>query len=117
MSHWLALVVCIAANILANISVKRAMDATPLEATWTGLRSALLQPWLWLGVALAGIVFASYLYAIRGVPLSTAYPFTTSSATIGIALVGSLLFGEMLGWRGVLGIALVLAGLIVLASR
>lgn len=117
MSHWLALIICIAANILANIAVKRAMDATPLEVSWNGLVTAVLQPWLWAGIALAGVVFLSYLYAIRGVPLSTAYPFTTSSATIGIALAGSLLFGETIGWRGALGIGLVLGGLMLLATK
>ncbi len=117
MTHWLALAICIAANIGANIAVKRAMDSVALELSWSGAKAVLLQPWLWLGCTLAGVIFVSYLYAIRAVPLSSAYPIATSSATIGIALAGSLLFGETIGVRGALGIAFVLAGLLLLATK
>lgn len=117
MSHWLALMVCIAANIGANVAVKRAMDSVQLEASWDGVKSVLLQPWLWLGCSLAGVIFLSYLYAIRGVPLSSAYPIATSSATIGVALAGSVLFGEVIGARGIAGIACVLVGLMLIASK
>ena len=117
MTHWLALIVCIAANIGANIAVKRAMDATALEASWEGVKAIVLQPWLWLGCSLAGVIFVSYLYAIRGVPLSSAYPIATSSATIGVALAGSLLFGETIGVRGAAGIGFVLIGLMLIASK
>ena len=117
MSHWLALLICIAANIGANIAVKRAMDGTPLELSWNGAKAMLLQPWLWLGCTFAGVVFFSYLYAIRGVPLSSAYPIATSSAMIGIAMAGSLMFGETIGWKGALGIGCVLAGLLLIASK
>lgn len=117
MTHWLALAICIAANIVANIAVKRAMDGTRLEASWEGFKEIVLQPWLWLGCTLAGVIFVSYLYAIRGVPLSSAYPIATSSATIGIALAGSILFGEAIGVRGIAGIGFVLVGLILIASK
>ena len=117
MSYWLALLVCVAANVTANIAVKRAMDSTALELSWEGARSVLMQPWLWLGCSLAGVVFLSYLYAIRGVPISSAYPIVTSAAAIGVAMAGNLLFGETIGWKGGLGIGFVLAGLVLLASK
>lgn len=117
MSHWLALVVCIASNILANVAVKRAMEQTTLDASWEGVKALVLQPWLWAGIVLAGLVFVSYVYAIRGVPLSSAYPITTSTATIGIAFVGAFMFGEQIGLRGALGIGFVLAGLLLLSTK
>jgi multidrug transporter EmrE-like cation transporter len=117
MSHWVALFLAIASSIGANIAVKRAVDGVQLEASWEGVKAVILEPWLWIALSFCGLLFFSYLYAIRGVPLSTAYPVVTSSAMIGVATAGSILFGEAVGLRGMVGIGFVLVGLTLLATK
>jgi len=114
MSYWIALFACLIANVSSNIAFKRAMDGTQIEASWNGLLSFIGQPWLWIGGVCAGTVLLSYLYALKGVPMSVAYPTVTSLATVGVAIAGHLIFGEALGARSIAGIVLVVAGVSLL---
>ncbi len=116
MTHWLALLLCVVANVTANVSFKRFVDATEIEPSWHGLLQVILQPWLWAGFVTAGVVLLSYLYAIKVVPLGAAYPIVTSLATVGIALAGVLLFGEAMKVTKVVGVILVIGG-VLLVSR
>jgi multidrug transporter EmrE-like cation transporter len=45
-----------------------------------------------------------------------AYPVVTSMATIGMAMAGSWLFGEVLEWQAVAGIACVIFGMLLIFS-
>ena len=58
-----------------------------------------------------GIVlsFACLSYAMRSLPMGTAYAIWTGIGTVGGALVGMFLFGESKEWRRILFIAMVLA--------
>jgi multidrug transporter EmrE-like cation transporter len=114
MTYWLALAACLVANVMSNVAFKRAMDGTPIEASWHGLLALIGQPWLWVGGLCAGVVLSGYLYALKGVPMSIAYPTVTSMATVGVALAGHVLFGEALGARALVGIALVVSGVTLL---
>jgi multidrug transporter EmrE-like cation transporter len=116
MTHWLALFVCVVANVTANISFKRFVDATEIEPSWRDLVNIVLQPWLWAGLVTAVVVLGSYLYAIKVVPLGAAYPIVTSLATVGIFLAGAMLFGEPLKPIRILGVLLVIGG-VLLVSR
>lgn len=113
-SHWLALLVCVAANVCSNIAFKRFILGTPFTLERANLISAALNPWLWLGLVLAVVVLASYLYAIKVVPLAIAYPSVTSLAMVGMAAVSVMVFGDQLSLRTVMGIGLVLAGVLLM---
>jgi multidrug transporter EmrE-like cation transporter len=116
MSHWLALLVCVFASVSANMAFKHVMSGAPTELQWQTLIAVLLQPWLWFGFLMAGVILGAYLYAIREVPISMAYPVVTSMATIGMAMAGSWLFGEVLEWQAVAGIACVIFGMLLIFS-
>jgi paired small multidrug resistance pump len=53
--------------------------------------------------------FVSLSYAMRSLPMGTAYAIWTGIGTVGGALVGMLFFGESKEWRRMVFIAMVLA--------
>lgn len=116
-ASWLALLLCVVANINANLAFKRFMIAQPMDLTWPSAVAAATNPWLWAGGVSAAIVLGSYLYAIRALPLGVAYPLVTGVAVAGVALAGNLLFGEALGAMRLLGIALVIGGVMLIAGH
>lgn len=52
--------------------------------------------------------FSCLSYAMRSLPMGTAYAIWTGIGTVGGALVGMLFFGESKEWRRILFIAMVL---------
>ncbi|MEM9342749.1 MAG: SMR family transporter [Pseudomonadota bacterium] len=111
MSHWIALVLAIAGNVGANVAFKRFIqnaDGTVLQA--------VKQPSLWIGLCLGGLLLVSYLYALRGLPLGLAYTFATSISIAGITLAGVLLYGETITLRSAVGIAVIMAGIVLLTT-
>ncbi len=115
MTAWLALLLSVAANVGSNIAFKRFMDSATLEFSWHAVWSALLTPSFWIGGICAVTVLLTYLFAIRVVPLGVAYPLVTSLSTICVALAGVTLFGETLKPVAMLGIALVIGGVVLIA--
>jgi multidrug transporter EmrE-like cation transporter len=115
MTHWLALFVCVIANVTANVSFKRFVDTAEIEPTWRSLLHLVLHPWLWAGLITAALVLGSYLYAIKVVPLGAAYPIVTSLAMVGIALAGAVFFGEAVKLTKILGVLLIIGGVLLVA--
>lgn len=112
---WIALLISVAANVASNIAFKRFMTNATLEPTWPAVRAALLTPSLWIGFLCAGTVLLAYLFAIRLVPLGVAYATATSLSAFGIAVAGVMLFGETLKTSAMIGIALVIGGVLLIA--
>ncbi|MFB7495855.1 DMT family transporter [Streptomyces sp. NPDC056161] len=52
--------------------------------------------------------------ALKDIPVSVAYAVWSGVGTAAVAAVGAVAFGESLGWPQWLGIALVIAGVVVL---
>lgn len=115
MSHWLALATCVAANIGANACFKHLMAGRDVQSGAAGLASLATEPWLWAGLGLAGVLLTTYLYALTVVPVGVAYPVVTSMATAGVVVTGALLFGESVKATGLIGIALIVAGVVLVA--
>lgn len=90
--HWFALVVAVIANVLSNYAFKKAMTAGEARS----VLALASDPWLWAGGASAGVLLLCYLYALRGVALSVAYPTVTGLAMAGIAVLGAAALGEAL---------------------
>jgi hypothetical protein len=66
---------CVAA---AELFLKRgAVEAPALPASlnWTGV-SGLASPLVWVGVVLVAVSFVSWLYVLRLIPLSVAFPIS-----------------------------------------
>jgi multidrug transporter EmrE-like cation transporter len=116
MSHWIALLLAVAANVGANIAFKHFVENTDLKPTWPSFVTAVAQPTLWLGLGLGVGLLGAYLYALRGLPLSVAYTTATTLSIAGVTCAGVLLYGESFGPRMVAGIAMVMAGVFLVTT-
>jgi drug/metabolite transporter (DMT)-like permease len=102
---------------LAELLLKRGAAATAAEsghADWTGV-NALASPWVWGGVVfhIAGLL--CWLHVLRYVPLIIA--FNLMNAVHVLVPLGSWVFlGEQLPGKRVIGIAVIIAGLVVLSK-
>lgn len=116
MSHWIALFLAIAGNVGANIAFKNFMRSTEFRWSWASVGTALSQPSFLAGFGLATLLLACYLYAIRLIPLSTAYTVATGLSIAGVTCAGVILFGETVGLRALAGIAVVMAGVALITT-
>lgn len=90
--------------------------ALSLPTIWTlgDLTSTMRIPALWLAILVYGAATVLWIYLLKTVPLSRAYPF----AALGFVLVpaaGVLLFNEKVGLSYVGGAALIVSGLLITA--
>ncbi|MEZ5675775.1 EamA-like transporter family protein [Thalassovita litoralis] len=74
----------------------------------------LFSPWVLGGLALYGVGTVLWLFALKRLDLSLAYPFVAMSFVM-VAMSGMLVLGEPVNAARVLGIGLIVAGLVVMA--
>ncbi len=110
MSHWIALMMAIAGNVGGNVAFKYFVQNTELKRSWASVGVAFSQPSFWLGCLCSFVLLGAYLYAIKSIPLSTAYTVATSVSIAGVTCAGVLIYGETIGLRTTIGIAVVLLG-------
>ena len=72
-------------------------------------------PWIMLGLLLYLAGTLAWIRALATVPLTVLYPFTALTYVM-VNLLAVVLLGESLSLRGVAGSALVLLGLLLVAS-
>lgn len=116
---WFQLALSAAFVTASELCLKRgatAAAANNLDSAWawTGI-PGLASPWVWAGIIALVISFLGWLYVLRQVPLSHAYPLS-NVVHITIPLTSWILLGERIGPARWAGIALVLVGLIVVAK-
>ena len=114
--YYFALFVAIGANVIANLAFKFAMQSTSLSMERRSLIELLVNPWIWVGFLNAAILLGCYLYAIRGIEISIAYPTVTGIAMIGLAFFGAWLFAESLTLPKIIGIGLVIFGIFLITQ-
>ncbi len=109
----LALLVAYAVGMSAGqLMFKAASVSFARQGLPFSLTGVMTNPWLLAGVALYAFLTLLWVLVLTRIPLAYAYPFVALSfifTPIGAALV----FGEVLTVNYALGIALILAGLIV----
>jgi drug/metabolite transporter (DMT)-like permease len=82
--------------------------------SWIGI-TGLFSAWTWLGIVLTILSLVSWLYVLRHVPLSIAFPL--SNVVHVLVPLGSWIFlGERINPLRWCGISLVLVGLIIVAK-
>jgi drug/metabolite transporter (DMT)-like permease len=81
---------------------------------WTGV-SGLASIWTWLGISCIIVSLVNWLYILRKVPLSLAFPLSNVVHAI-IPLTSWIFLGETISTRRWLGIAFVLIGLFIVAK-
>jgi len=95
------------ADVLLKLGARDAGDAIgdPLVL--------LTIPWVWLG-GIAGVAaMALWIYVLGRHHLSHAYPVFVGLSFLNITLAAVIFFGEEIGTRRLLGMALILAGILV----
>ena len=114
---WLILILGIAANASASVLVKMAM-LPPREFPRFSNSAAALTNWpFWMGLFLYGAAFLLYAAALARLPLNVAHPILTAGAISTVALLSAIIFGEPFYWTTLTGILLVIAGVLLIASR
>ncbi len=97
------------------IAIVAEVVATSFLKLTTGERTA----WWAYAVVGVGYVIAFIMLSLalgRGVPLGIAYAVWAGVGVVAVALISWLVFGELLTWQQVLGIALVAAGVVLLEA-
>lgn len=104
---WLLVGITVSSTTLSQVALKYA--ASHSAAPWRGI-STLANPWLWAALALYALAMLCWLFALRRLRLSQAYPWT-ALVYVGTPLAGAYLFGETLTLRYFAGIACICIGI------
>ena len=107
-------------NALAQLGLKAATEATGPLVTANGalLRRGLellAVPWLWVALGCYGLSVVVWLVGLSRVPVSQAYPLLSLGYVINIGLAWWLL-GEVPNVQRVLGIAVIVFGVVLVAK-
>ena len=114
---WLQLALSQTCTMIGDLCLKRgAMSTLHLspEWAWTGL-TGLASPLVWLGILFLILSFITWLYVLKHLPLSVAFP-VSQVVHIMVPLGSWLVLGETITQLRWCGIALVLLGLAVVAK-
>lgn len=109
----------LSAILLAGAEIFLKIGATQLAVVsssyaWTGVQG-LGSTWVWGAIVLLVLSFASWLWVLRNLPLSVAYPLA-NVVHILIPLGSWLFLGEKISAIRWCGVALLVVGLTVLAQ-
>jgi drug/metabolite transporter (DMT)-like permease len=114
---WFQIAFSTFAVATAELFLKRgAMHAPALHASinWTGV-SGLVSPLVWVGMFLIAISFVSWLYVLRFIPLSIAFPISQFVHVL-IPLGSWIFLDEIVSPSRWIGIALVVIGIFTVAK-
>ncbi|MCI0752497.1 DMT family transporter [Teichococcus vastitatis] len=109
MFHWLTLAAAICTSLAGQVLLKMGT---------IGGGSFVTQLFRWqtvIGLGLYGGAAMLYIVALRKLPMSVALPCTAASYII-VAVIGHFAFGEALGAQKLAAIALISAGVVLLAT-
>ena len=114
---WLQLGLSVVCVLVSELLLKRgASDIADLSSSWswTGI-NGLVSPLVWLAIIFVIISFISWLYVLKYIPLSIAFPLSRVVDAL-VPLCSWIFLGEMISTRRWCGIALVVIGLAVVAK-
>ena len=114
MLHYVALVVGIVFNAVANILIKAAMRNVEMgHGLLQTAISMAFQPLLIVGIACFVVALGGYSFALTRIDLSVGYPVMTSLGLIIVAAYASISFKEPLTATKLAGFVLVLVGVVL----
>ena len=114
---WACVVLTIALTVVGQFLIKwQVLKAGPMPADTGGrlefLLRLLMNPWVLSALAAAFLASISWMVAMTRLPLSEAYPLTALTFVC-VVFGGAWLFLEPVSPMRVLGVALIVAGLVV----
>lgn len=96
----------ILAGIVGQILLKQGADASDFM-------SQLFRPSTLVGLVFYGAAAFLYIFALRKIPVSVAFPSVSISYAL-VAVLGHFLFGEAFGAKQIGGIALIMGGVLLI---
>ena len=114
---WFQLGLSVLCVLASELLLKRGASETAnlgADWSWTGV-SGLASPLVWWGILFVILSFLSWLYVLRHIPLTIAFPLSRVVDVL-VPVCCWLLLGETISTRRWLGIALVVIGLAVVAK-
>jgi drug/metabolite transporter (DMT)-like permease len=114
---WFQLALSQVFTFLGDLCLKRgAVDTAHLAPTWgwTGI-VGLASPIVWLGIVFLVLSFVTWLYVLKHLPLSLAFP-VSQVVHIMVPLGSWIILGEFISPLRWCGIGLVLLGLAIVAK-
>jgi small multidrug resistance pump len=115
LASWAALIGAIGASQVGQALLKAGATGLPeAESVLGGIVAQLLRWPTMVGLGFYGGGVLLYMIALRRIPMSVALPCTAVSFAVA-TVVGALAFGEHVSERHVAGLALVCAGVVLLA--
>lgn len=116
-SPWFHLALSVACVFVSELLLKRgaaAVAGSDSALSWTGI-NGLISPLVWWAILLILVSFVTWLYVLKYIPLSIAFPLSRVVDVL-VPLGCWIFLGEMISvWRWC-GIALVVMGLAVIAK-
>jgi drug/metabolite transporter (DMT)-like permease len=114
---WLQLALSVGFVTVSELLLKRGASETAnlsVSWSWTGINS-LVSPFVWWGIICVIASFLSWLYVLRHIPLTIAFPLSRIVDVL-VPLSCWIFLGEAITARRWCGIALVVIGLAVVAK-
>ena len=114
---WLQLALSVLCVLASELLLKRGATevADPNSAlSWTGI-NGLTSPLVWWAILLVIVSFASWLYVLKYIPLTVAFPLSRVVDVL-VPICCWIFLGEMISVRRWCGIALVIIGLALVAK-
>ena len=114
---WLQLALSVVCVFVSELLLKLGAAATANPASswsWTGINS-LASPLVWWGILCVIASFLSWLYVLKYIPLTIAFPLSRVVDVL-VPLSCWIFLGETISARRWCGIALVVIGLAVVAK-
>ena len=113
MMYWLALGAAISTSLVGQILLKYGASHS-VEAEGNFIDQLFRIPTM-VGLVFYGGAALLYIIALRKIPMSVALPCTAASYVV-IAIIGWAVFGESMGAHKIGAIALIAAGVALLAT-
>jgi len=116
-SPWFQLAISVVFVTVSELLLKRGASETANAAiswSWTGINS-MASPLVWWGILCVIASFLSWLYVLKYIPLTIAFPLSRVVDVL-VPLCCWIFLGEAIPTRRWCGIALVVIGLAVVAK-
>lgn len=112
-AYWIALAAAISTSLIGQVLLKSGAEGA--VAAEGGFIHQLFRLPTMVGLVCYGGAALLYIVALRKIPMSVALPCTAASYVV-IAIIGWAVFGESLGTAKIAAIALISAGVALLAT-
>lgn len=112
----LLLVIGIIIVSAGQLLLKRGVFDVDIQPSIEILSNILKSPYLILGISLYGLGSILWLFVLKRMPLSVAYPSMSISYII-VFFASGILFTETLGFTKILGVALIFLGVSIINRK